>query len=85
MTLATAAGALLQKQRENVLGVNRRQLATAHDLAPNSLRDLELGLKNPTLERLETVARDVYGLELRILPASGPLADVTGTPVPATA
>jgi transcriptional regulator with XRE-family HTH domain len=42
---------------------SRRAVAAALGIAPNSLRELELGLANPTLRRVEELARK---LNLRV-------------------
>lgn len=78
--LAARTGALLLAHRES-LGISRRALAERHGLAPNTLREVELGLANPTLRRIEVLAADVYGVELAIITATGPTAAVTGRPV----
>lgn len=78
--LTASAGAILKQHRE-ALGVSRKALAEQHHLAANTLREVELGLGNPTLDRLERLARDVYGVELGIVAASGPAAAVARTPI----
>lgn len=71
--LAAQVGRILTAHRETGLGLSRKALAERHDLAPNTLREVELGTANPTLGRLEELARDVYGIELTISAATGPL------------
>lgn len=78
-SLAEQLGAILIAHRE-ATGQSRRQLADEYDLAANTLRELELGLANPTLERVE-VAASMYGLRLALVAADGPVAAVTGRPV----
>lgn len=80
-SLAAELGRILTAHREAQLGVTRSALATKAGLAANTLREVEMGEANPTLTRVEELARTVYGLELSLVAASGPL---TGTARPVT-
>lgn len=58
--LAVQLGEALSAARGDA---SRRATAQRLDLAGNTLRELELGLANPTLRRVEEVAA-LYGLEI---------------------
>lgn len=58
--LATGLTSARRKSRRS-----RRAVAQELGVAPNTLRELELGLANPTLRRVEDVA-DALGLELEL-------------------
>lgn len=78
LDLAAQAGVIFTRQREDVLKVSRHELARRHELAANTLRELELGLGNPTVGRLEQVGRDVYGIRLAILEDHNETEDADG-------
>ena len=69
MNLAAELGRLLTAERES-RGLSRRAVAEAGGVAPNTLREVELGEANPTLARIEELA-EVYGVELAIIPTPG--------------
>lgn len=60
--LATALGTALETARE-ASGKSRRALAEEAGLSHVTLRELEEGLANPTLKRVEETAA-LYGLEV---------------------
>jgi transcriptional regulator with XRE-family HTH domain len=60
--LARQFGEALTAKRE-AAGLSQRAQAKALDLANNTYRELELGLANITLDRLERVAADM-GLDV---------------------
>lgn len=64
MSIADQLGNALVGARERA-GKSRRQVAAELSVAPNTLRELELGLANPTLRRVEDVAA-ALGLELEL-------------------
>lgn len=74
LDLAGMVGVVFSSARE-ALGVSRHELARRHNLAANTLRELELGLGNPTVGRLEEVGRDVYGVRLAIIQDANEPAD----------
>lgn len=78
-SLADELGRILTQHRE-AAGISRKALADANDLAANTLREVEMGQANPTLGRVEELAR-VYGVELVLVPTSGPVAAVAARPV----
>lgn len=60
--LAAQAGAILARARGNQ---SLRDFANAHGLAFSTIHELEQGLNNPTLARLERVAA-MYGVKFAI-------------------
>lgn len=62
--LAVDAGELLQAARQ-ADGLSRRAKAAAIGVAPPTLREVELGEANPTVERLEAIGRE-YGVQFVI-------------------
>jgi transcriptional regulator with XRE-family HTH domain len=64
MTLADQLGTALTAHRL-AAGKSRRAVAADLGLAGNTLRELELGLANPTLARVETLA-DSLGLDVEL-------------------
>lgn len=60
--LARQVGQLFQRARGDR---SRRSLALEADISPATLREVELGEGNPTLDFLEGVA-GIYGVELTI-------------------
>ena len=62
--LAEQLGAALVAARESS-GLSRRQLAEQVGVTHITLRELEEGLANPTLKRIEETAA-LYGLEVTI-------------------
>jgi transcriptional regulator with XRE-family HTH domain len=81
MTLAAELGRILTQHRE-ARGLSRKALADAHGLAANTLREVEMGQANPTLGRVEELARDVYEVTVAVVPVDGPVAAVAAHPVP---
>lgn len=63
--LATQLGEGLTKAREST-GQSQRAAAKGLGVANNTLRELELGLANPTLARVEELAAKV-GLRVRLV------------------
>lgn len=63
-TLATKAGAILTAAREHS-GRSRADLARELAVAPNTLRELEHGQANVTLDRLDAVLA-VYGVDVAL-------------------
>lgn len=79
MSLADELGRILTQHRETT-GQSRKALADANDLAANTLREVEMGQANPTLARVEELAR-LYGVDVALVPTSGPVAAVAAHPV----
>lgn len=68
MSLADQLGRALVEARQRS-GKSRRQAAAELSVAPNTLRELELGLANPTLRRVEDLADELkLDVELRVRP-----------------
>jgi transcriptional regulator with XRE-family HTH domain len=63
--LAEQAGRLLSQFREKA-GHSRREMAREIGVADTTLLHLELGRANPTLARLERVAK-AYGIRLKLV------------------
>lgn len=64
MTLSTVVGEQLTAARQ-AAGITRKRLAESNGQHPNTLREVELGEANPTLDRLEALAA-MYGAEVTI-------------------
>lgn len=56
--IAEQLGAELTRHRAT-LGLSRRALARRLKVAPTTLRDLELGLDNPTAQRIDAVLAEL--------------------------
>lgn len=82
--LRAELGRILTQHREAALGLSRKALADRHGLAANTLREVELGYANPTLGRVQELAREVYGLDVSIVPVDGPVAAVAARPIART-
>jgi len=54
------------KERRKVLGVNQEQLSELTDIGLRTIKGLEAGKTNPTLNTLVTIL-DVLGLSLEII------------------
>lgn len=67
-TLAAQVGAELKRARG---ATSLREFAKNHGLAFSTIHELEAGLNNPTLARLETAAA-MYGVRLRIIVEPAP-------------